>query len=201
MTIPTCWFNITSLDAFRLSQMRGANPDAKMHSVLLARAFLDGMGPDQAVAHYEEADLFSDAVLNGNLRETERSLRLRDENLDFSITDFVMGSFRRQRLFHSYNHPALEVLLEVCSKLSEQLDFPFAKKLPRYAAFDRLINPQWNINPKIYRHYVLMHQGKSGFVLAGQRLTLLEFAQREYALFARLEQKALTEDVERKEKN
>lgn len=199
VTIPTCWFNVTSLDAFRLSQMRAGDPDANMHSVLLARAFLEGLSPARAVSHYEDGELFSDAILADSLRATEESLRQRDEHLDFSITDFVLAEFRDRRLFHSYNHPALEVLLEVCAGVSARLDLPFQKDLTAYAAFDRLLNPQWSIHPRIRRCFALRFHEEPRFLFGGKRLSTTEFARREYDLFAQMNRQNLIQDVERKE--
>lgn len=199
VTIPTCWFNVTSLDAFRLSQMRAGDPDANMHSVLLARAFLGGLNLDQAVEYYEEAELFSGGVLTGSLKATEENLRQRDAHLDFSVTDFVLEGFRDRRLFHSYNHPTLEVLLEICAGISERLDLPFTKDPAAYAAFDRLTNPLWNIHPKIRSHFNLRFHEESRFAFGGQRLSPAAFAQREYKLFAGVDREVLAADVARKE--
>ncbi len=199
ITIPTCWFNITSLDAFRLSQMRNADPDSNMHSVFLARAFLDGISADQAVSRYDEAALFTDKVLSGSMQLTAANLRQRDRGLDFSITDYVLGEFVKKRLFYSYNHPGLAVLLEVCAGIAKRIDLFFQKDLKRYAAFDRLINPLWCTHPRIRRYFGLCYTEDSVFKFNDQRMDISVFAEREYELFARQDNRSLCKDVEVKE--
>ena len=199
VTIPNCWFNITSLDAFQLSHTSAASADANMHSVFLARAYLEGLSVYKAVSLYQEGALFTDKALDVSLRETEEELRQRDRDLDFTITDYVLNVFPKKRLFYSYNHPSLPLLLEVCAGLMGCLCLPFQKDGEFYGVFDRLINPQWQIHPKIRCHFGLSYVEEPCFVFSGKIMNDVEFAAREFDLFARQDRELLAKDVASKE--
>lgn len=198
VTIPTCWFNILSLDAFRLSGSLGANPDMNMHSLFLAQAFLDGLSEERAVSFYHEASHFTDKVLRDRFQETIHEIRRREKELDITISDYILENFTTRRLFHSYNHPAIDILLDVCKSLSAILGFAFPKIPENYAKFDRLANPLWNTHHKIRSYFQLGYMEKEEFVFNNQRMNVAQFAHREYATFMTLDSKALAGDVLRK---
>ncbi len=196
--IPTCWFNVTSLDAFRLTQVSGNNYDLNMHSVFMAQAFLDGMSIDKALTFYQKAEMFTKEIMNNNIKATEESLRLRDRELDFSITDYVMGLFTERRLFYSYNHPSLAVLLEVCDGLAKRLNIPFQKENKRYALFDRLVNPLWYTHPRLRKHFGLRYSDEPYFVFNGRKMDEIKFAEYEYNQFSNQDRESLAKDIIKK---
>lgn len=198
VTIPTCWFNVLSLDAFRLSEPLGTNPDMNMHSLFLAQAFLNGLSEERAVAFYHEASLFTDKVLQDRFQETAREIRRREKDTDIIIADYILDNFTTRRLFHSYNHPTIDILLNICKSLAVILGFAFPKTPENYAKFDRLANPLWNTHHKIRSYFKLGYMEKDEFVFNNQRMNVDQFAHREYATFMTLDSKALAGDVLRK---
>lgn len=198
VTIPTCWFNVLSLDAFRLSEPQGTNPDMNMHSLFLAQAFLGGLSEERAVAFYHEASLFTDKVLQDRFQETVREIRRREKDTDIIIADYILENFTTRRLFHSYNHPTLDILLDICKSLAVILGVAFPKNPDAYAIFDRLVNPLWNTHYKIRSYFQLRYTEKEEFVFNNLRMDVAQFARREYATFATMDSKSLAGDVLRK---
>lgn len=201
VTIPTCWFNVLSLDAFRLSQSRKEiTPDANMHSLFLAQAFLDGLSEEHAVSFHHEANLFTTELLQNRFQEAVHELQRRENELDIAISDYILDSFTTRRLFYSYNHPSLDLLLNICASLAGILGFTFQKDPVRYAAFDRLVNPRWHTHHKIKTHFQLNYAEEEGFMFNDQPMDIAQFAHREYAIFKALNREALAADVAMKTK-
>jgi tetratricopeptide (TPR) repeat protein len=201
VTIPTCWFNVLSLDAFRLSQSREEiNPDANMHSLFLAQAFLDGLSEEQAISFHREADLFTPELLQNRFQEAVREIQRRENELDVAISDYILDAFTSRRLFYSYNHPSLDLLLNICESLAGILGFTFPKDPVRYATFDRLSNPQWHTHHKIRSHFQLNYAEEEGFVFNDQQMDIAQFAHREYTIFSALNKESLAAEVAQKTK-
>jgi hypothetical protein len=53
-------------------------------------------------------------------------MRRREQNIDVKISDYIADNFADRRLFYVFNHPANEVMFEVCSQVAKLLDLPFS---------------------------------------------------------------------------
>jgi Polysaccharide biosynthesis enzyme WcbI len=53
-------------------------------------------------------------------------MRRRERHIDVKTSDYIADNFADRRLFHVFNHPANEVMFEVCSQVANLFGIPFS---------------------------------------------------------------------------
>jgi hypothetical protein len=53
-------------------------------------------------------------------------MRRREKHIDVKLSDYIADNFADRRLFYVFNHPANEVMFEVCSQVAKLLDVSFS---------------------------------------------------------------------------
>jgi len=85
------------------------------------------------------------------LIETLSEMRRREHSCTFSLSDFIATGYKKERLFHSFNHPANALLLKVAQYAMESVDAGFSPSHePAYETLpELLLHPQLPILPTV----------------------------------------------------
>ena len=66
----------------------------------------------------------------GQVVNTIKILQGKELGCDILISDFILDNYQRTRLFHTYNHPSIEVFLELAKRLLIKLEYEGSQLSP-----------------------------------------------------------------------
>ena len=79
-------------------------------------------------------DYYSDTEIKNNFNKTIIELKIREEKVfdnnfgvDIIISDFIEKNYKDKLLFHAYNHPTNELLIELTKRIMNKLGIPINK--------------------------------------------------------------------------
>ncbi len=92
-------------------------PLRALHSSKILYAFFKAYRVQEVIDFVEQATEFDVRHYQGFAQKSLDQLRLREDHLDVIISDYIESHFCGSRLFHTMNHPNLEVLGKVAMRL------------------------------------------------------------------------------------
>lgn len=122
-TWPNIFFTGQCPDLVTLTRHDGAvvkGPLETYHSAAVLKAWLMGKTVNETVAYVRTELPWGEAELQDSIDVSMQTLREREQGLSVSISDFIESNLQRQRLFFTFNHPSLYVLIELCRRLCIQ---------------------------------------------------------------------------------
>jgi hypothetical protein len=111
--------------------------------------------PDEAVERWFEADPGKWKKLDRFHEINVAKARQLDLDADVKLGQFVLDTFRRERLFVTYNHPSPQMLQHMAQALCEALGFADARPALPKANQDGVGEIQVPIHPKVAAHFGL----------------------------------------------
>lgn len=88
-------------------------PMDSYHYKTVIHAFQQGLSVEDAIALCDD-DAFYAEHFGGIAELSLAELRRREEAVDIRIHDYIADTFRRERLFFTFNHPTSHLLLRTC---------------------------------------------------------------------------------------
>ncbi|VEP13896.1 Tetratricopeptide repeat protein [Hyella patelloides LEGE 07179] len=100
------------------------NEPCDYHDVNLLYLFDRGKTVSEAVALIQQDDFYQPEYVLKNLEITLNELRRREQDLDICISDFISQNYRKQKLFHTINHPDITILNYLAECILNLLELP-----------------------------------------------------------------------------
>lgn len=120
---PNLFFHGQNTDTISLTAPRGARltgPLIEYHSLITYRSWLAGVQVSECVASIGDEGMDHEQVR----RRADQSLamlRKREREADVGVADYVEKRFRRDRLFHVFNHPTSRMMARLAHQLLGRL--------------------------------------------------------------------------------
>lgn len=120
---PNLFFHGQNTDTINLTAPRGARltgPLIEYHSLITYRSWLAGRPVSECIASIRDEDADPEPFR----RRADQSLALlreRETEADVGVADYVERRFRRERLFHVFNHPTSRMMTRLARLLLGKL--------------------------------------------------------------------------------
>lgn len=96
-------------------------PPLDWHSRVIVQCRAAGIPPEEAGAVYPAHPLFREKAVAAALERTWRTYERREQGLDIGTLDVARRWYRREPLFHTWNHPAERLLAVLLDGILAQL--------------------------------------------------------------------------------
>lgn len=98
-------------------------PIGDYHNKVIYSCWKSGLTRNSAKSAYRNRSEFGfKNVAEASLHE----LAMRESGLDIKITDFISSEWKKEKLFHTFNHPSGSLLIEYSKRILERLDIELA---------------------------------------------------------------------------
>ena len=144
--LPNCYFRGYHPESvyFRVNNKR-VGQFCDYHDINVLREWLNNTSPKNIAKMFLDSEYYSSDLIFKNAQESLSELKMREEECDICISDFIEEHWTDSRLFHTINHPSTETLLELVNRILKLIDIPGVKKdeeLPNFSS---------GIRPPIYK--------------------------------------------------
>ena len=157
---------------------------------MIVQFLQEGASPQEAVERWFQADPGQWKKLDRFHEINAAKARQLDLEADVKLGAFVLDSFRRERLFVTYNHPSPRMLQHMAAQLCAALGYPDVEPALPKANKDGVGQIQVPVHPRIASHFGLeWFDPQMCYVYFDEQLTAQEYMLR-YAGFAPMPQAA-----------
>ncbi|ELS03187.1 tetratricopeptide repeat protein [Xenococcus sp. PCC 7305] len=126
IAIPGAYFTgyHPAIISFKNEEGNKSNEPCDYHDVNLLYLFDRGKTVNETISLIQQANFYQPQYVINNVINTLNELRRREVELDITISDFIEKNYRRQKLFHTINHPGNTVLNYLANSILKLLDLP-----------------------------------------------------------------------------
>ncbi|MEG3917604.1 WcbI family polysaccharide biosynthesis putative acetyltransferase [Microcoleus sp. T3_A4] len=160
--------------------------------------YFRGYNPELHPPHYDEtimynhiinwsnASHFEEVFLNLNLfeknvslfyvEESLNELGLREADIDLKFSDFIRSNYRKERLFHTFNHPTSGLMAELAGRVLEKIGVDdFSKENARNISCSLLSNFHFPLYPSNAQNLDIEFSENLLYRYAGQDYNIRDF--------------------------
>ncbi|MBE7213921.1 WcbI family polysaccharide biosynthesis putative acetyltransferase [Shewanella benthica] len=101
-------------------------PMSDYHNLTIVKAWLDKLSGDDAVLLVEDREYNKENYSHLALSSLDE-LKQREMTADVKIADFIESQMNAQRLFFTFNHPCMFLIIEYCCRLLTTLNISYDK--------------------------------------------------------------------------
>lgn len=144
LSFQSLYFSAYNPELLNIRDARGVNFSggySDYHDKRIIQLYLEGKSEEETMnifPYFQMNKLEVQKVYESTINQTID--REKSQNLDVCLSSYLQRGYNLNRLFHTYNHPANEVLLEVAAQIICKLELQGAKfsgkKLPELLNFD-----------------------------------------------------------------
>lgn len=138
-----------------------AGPLGDYHNQTFVEGWKNGIGTEETLKLHRSIDYNRDKY--GNVpSDSLAELSMRETDCDITISKYIEKRLNRSRLFFTFNHPTLELLVYVAKALVDHVGIRHQQfRLPDNSEPLGLVQPP--PNPWVRQHYGLVHNGTQGW--------------------------------------
>ncbi len=169
ISFPVSYFKGYSPETFNLKSLQGktiTSPYSYFNLNFLHDQYFDKPIKESYSNILNDAFYSKEFVLD-NLKKTLDNLKNRESNLDIKLTKFILENYRKEKLFHTFNHPNSTLLHYVCKSILKlivdvreesfdelpkklrELEMLGRNRFPTYASVASHLNFEFEVNKNV----------------------------------------------------
>ena len=123
ISFPVAYFTGYNPEVTYLRDVNGANvtKPSVYHDINILRLFDEGKSNWEILEIIQDDDFYTVPSAKKQFTDTLVSLQFREKELDLKLSEFIKDNFKKERLFHVFNHPNKTILALIADLILERL--------------------------------------------------------------------------------